>query len=106
MDVLDVEAYTHQYDFPPIELLIDEIHRREAAEIEGTAVTIGLGRDVLHLESSASLDVRAIGEAVAETVPGAGVTPRGGRDGRIEFLSGERDAGLEAGIDEVATWLG
>jgi RecJ-like exonuclease len=106
INVLDAEAYTHQYDFPPIDLLIEAIHRRELADTPGTAVTIGLKRDELHLESSAALDVRAIGEAVAEDVGGAGVTPRGGRDGRIEFLAGERDAVLEGVIDEVATWLG
>jgi len=106
INVLDAEAYTHQYDFPPIDLLIEAIHRRELADTAGTAVTIGLKRDELHLESSAALDVRAIGEAVAEDVGGAGVTPRGGRDGRIEFLAGEREAVLEGVIDEVATWLG
>jgi RecJ-like exonuclease len=106
INVLDVEAYTHQYDFPPIGLLIDAIHRREVDSSEGTTVTIGLERDELRLESSAAVDVRAIGEAVAEDVPGAGVTPRGGRDGRIEFLAGERDAVLEAVSDEVTTWLG
>ena len=106
ISILDVEEFTHQYDFPPIEVLIDELHRREMADESGTTVTIGFKRDELRLESSAALDVRAIGEAVADRLPSAGVTPRGGRDGRIEFLAGEREAVLEAVVDEVATWLG
>ncbi|MFB6113456.1 MAG: OB-fold nucleic acid binding domain-containing protein [Halodesulfurarchaeum sp.] len=104
--VLDVEEYTHQYDFPPTTLLIDELHRRLTDGEDEPTVTIGLKRDELRLQSTTSLDVRAIGDAVANRLPDAGVTTRGGRDGRIEFLAGEREAVLEAGIDEVATWLG
>ncbi|WP_070364610.1 DHH family phosphoesterase [Halodesulfurarchaeum formicicum] len=105
IDVLDVAEYTHRYDFPPTELLLAELHRREA-EASGPMVTIALDEDELFLERSTALDVRAIGEAVADRVPGGGVTPRGGRDGRIEFLSGRREAVLEAVIEEVSVWLG
>ncbi|MFP4530662.1 MAG: DHH family phosphoesterase [Halodesulfurarchaeum sp.] len=105
IDVLDVAAYTHRYDFPPTDLLLAELHRRETAEA-GATVTIALDEDELFLERSTALDVRAIGEAVADRVEGGGVTPRGGRDGRIEFLSGRRDDVLEAVIEEVSAWLG
>ena len=105
IDVLDVAAYTHRYDFPPTDLLLAEIHRRES-QADGPMVTIALDEDELFLERSTALDVRAIGEAVADRVEGGGVTPRGGRDGRIEFLSGRREAVLEAVIEEVSAWLG
>ncbi|MFB6085906.1 MAG: DHH family phosphoesterase [Halodesulfurarchaeum sp.] len=105
IDVLDVAAYTHRYDFPPTDLLLAELHRRESAD-SGATVTIALDEDELFLERSTALDVRAIGEAVADRVEGGGVTPRGGRDGRIEFLSGRRDEVLEAVIEEVSAWLG
>ena len=103
IDVLDVAAYTHRYDFPPTELLLAALHRRNE---NGATVTIALDEDELFLERSTALDVRAIGEAVADRVDGGGVTPRGGRDGRIEFLAGRRDAVLEAVIEEVSAWLG
>ncbi|MFB6109518.1 MAG: DHH family phosphoesterase [Halodesulfurarchaeum sp.] len=106
IDVLDVAAYTHRYDFPPTDLLLAELHRRESQAADGPMVTIALDEDELFLERSTALDVRAIGEAVAERVEGGGVTPRGGRDGRIEFLSGRREAVLEAVIEEVSAWLG
>jgi RecJ-like exonuclease len=105
IDVLDVAAYTHRYDFPPTDLLLAELHRREAQDSDAT-VTIALDEDELFLERSTALDVRAIGEAVADRVPGGGVTPRGGRDGRIEFLSGRREDVLDAVIEEVSAWLG
>ena len=103
IDVLDVAAYTHRYDFPPTELLLAALHRRSE---NGATVTIALDEDELFLERSTALDVRAIGDAVADRVDGGGVTPRGGRDGRIEFLAGRRDAVLEAVIEEVSAWLG
>ena len=105
IDVLDVAAYTHRYDFPPTDLLLAELHRREAQDSDAT-VTIALDEDELFLERSTALDVRAIGTAVADRVPGGGVTPRGGRDGRIEFLSGRREDVLDAVIEEVSAWLG
>jgi RecJ-like exonuclease len=105
IDVLDVAAYTHRYDFPPTDLLLAELHRRETAET-GATVTIALDEDELFLERSTALDVRAIGERVADRLPDAGVTPRGGRDGRIEFLAGRREEILEAVIEEVSAWLG
>ncbi|MFB6267277.1 MAG: OB-fold nucleic acid binding domain-containing protein [Halodesulfurarchaeum sp.] len=101
--VLDVDDYTHQYDFPPVRILIDQLHRqRNPPE---PSVTIGFKRDELLLTGSEWVDVRAVGEAVADQLPEAGVTPRGGRDGTIEFLSGERDAVIEAVVDEIAARL-
>ncbi|MFW5965414.1 MAG: OB-fold nucleic acid binding domain-containing protein [Halodesulfurarchaeum sp.] len=104
IDVLDVSAFTHRYDFPPTELLLAALHRR--ADENGPMVTIGLDEDELTIERSTALDVRAIGDAVADRVPDAGVTPRGGRDGRIEFLKGRREAVLDGVIEEVSAWLG
>ncbi len=105
IDVLDVAAYTHRYDFPPTDLLLAELHRQDDGD-QAATVTIALDEDELFIERSTALDVRAIGEAVADRLPDAGVTPRGGRDGRIEFLAGRRDQVLEAVIEEVSAWLG
>jgi RecJ-like exonuclease len=95
--VLDADAYAHRYEFPPTPLLIDELHRRTETE-GGPFVTVGLDEDDLYLRSTADLDVRAVAEAAREQAPDAGITAAGVREGRIEFLSGEREAVVEAVI--------
>ncbi|WP_276257334.1 OB-fold nucleic acid binding domain-containing protein [Haloglomus litoreum] len=98
--VLDTDSYTHRFDFPPKRLLLDELHRREA---EGDRfVTIGIAKDELFLRATEELDLRGIAEEVAEEAEHAGVAARGAREGKIEFLSGERDAVLKAVIKSVA----
>ena len=104
--VLDTDAYTHRFDFPPTRLLLDELHRREvAAEGDGPTVTIGLATDELHLRSTTDVGVREVARAVRERVPEGGVDTHGTREGTVEFLSGERDAVLEATMDAVAERL-
>ncbi|MFB6137107.1 MAG: OB-fold nucleic acid binding domain-containing protein [Halobacteriaceae archaeon] len=100
--VLDVEAYTHQYDFPPTAVLLDALHRR--AEDDAVA-TVGVGGDDLRLRAGSELDVRAVAEALAERLPEAGVRLRNGRRGRVEFLRGEREAVLDAVVPVVGSQL-
>ena len=100
MAVLDTEQFSHRFDFPSTELLLDELHR---AEREGEAfVTAGVGMDELYLRSSRPLDIRAVAEAAAEAAPEAAVTARGIREGRIEFLAGNREAARDAVLDAAA----
>ena len=101
--VLDTEQFTHQYDFPPTTLLLDELH---FVEREGeTFITAGVGTDELYLRSTGDLDIRAVAEAAAKHAPEADVTARGIREGRIEFLAGRRgavqDAVLAAAADQL-----
>jgi RecJ-like exonuclease len=100
--VLDTDSYTHRFDFPPTGLLLDELHRRDG---RGTDVTIGVGRDELQVRTSADVDLRAVVDRVAEAVPQGGVSARGTREGVVEFLAGERDAVVDAVIEEVAAEL-
>ena len=95
--VLDTDRFTHRFDFPPTTLLLDELHyvEREGAQF----VTVGVGMDELYLRSTGDLDIRTVAEAAAEAAPEADVTARGIREGRIEFLSGRREAAQEAVID-------
>ncbi|MFB6087843.1 MAG: DNA-binding protein, partial [Haloarculaceae archaeon] len=87
--VLDADAYTHRFDFPPTTLLVDELHRRHA---NGDAhVTMGVAMDELWVRTTADLDVRAVAGEAADLAPEAGITAEGVREGRIEFLSGARD---------------
>ena len=100
--VLDTSAFTHRFDFPTTDLLLDELHRRGR---ETVVATVGLDEDELRVRPSGSVDVRELGEAIAAVVPDGGVRVVGGRDGHVRFLKGERDRVLEAALEEVADTL-
>ncbi|MFB6108683.1 MAG: DHH family phosphoesterase [Haloplanus sp.] len=103
VDVLDTDAYTHRFDFPPTTLLLDELHRRNR---EGDGhLTVGVATDELYLRSDAGLDVREVAADAAERVPDGGVTAASVRDGCIEFLSGRRDAVVDAVVDAAVEHL-
>ncbi|SFR58526.1 DHH family phosphoesterase [Halogeometricum limi] len=95
--VLDADAYTHRFDFPPTSLLVDELHRRNR---EGdNYVTVATSMDELFVRATGDVDIREIAAAAREAVPEGGVTAIAVRDNRIEFLSGARDAVVDAVID-------
>jgi len=98
--VLDTDGYTHRYDFPPTPLLLDDLHRRNA---NGEAyATVGIGTDELYIRTTADVSVRDVAERAAELAPNADVATAGLREGKIEFLSGERDAVEDAVVAAVA----
>ena len=98
--VLDTDGYTHRYDFPPTPLLLDDLHRRNA---NGEAyATVGIGTDELYVRTNADVSVRDVAERAAELAPNADVATAGLREGKIEFLSGERDAVEDAVVAAVA----
>ncbi|ELY93381.1 OB-fold tRNA/helicase-type nucleic acid binding protein [Natrialba hulunbeirensis JCM 10989] len=101
--VLDTAAFTHRYNFPTTTLLLDALHRREREA--DSFVTIGLGDDELHVRATESLNVRDLGDAIAEAVPDAGVHVVGGEDGHVEFLPGERDAVRQAALEALDATL-
>ncbi|WP_058365133.1 DHH family phosphoesterase [Haloparvum sedimenti] len=98
-DVLDTEAYTHKYDFPPTPLLLDELHRRNR---EGDFATVGIGMDELYVRTTADVSVREVAAEAAETAPEADISVAGVREGKIEFLSGAREAVENAVVAAVA----
>jgi len=100
--VLDTDAYTHRYEFPPEPLLLDVLYRRHRDEY---AALVGLATDEAYVRSDADIDVRSVVEAASEHASGAALDARGARDGRIEFLAGERDAAREALLDALAAEL-
>jgi len=100
--VLDADSFAHRYDFPPTGLLADELHRRER---DVAPVTVVVSTDELYVRSDPQVDTRKLVGPVAEATPDAGVRAVGGRDGRLQFLAGERDAVLEATLSTVADVL-
>ncbi len=97
--VLDTQAYTHKYEFPSDPLLLEELYRRHRED--GVAL-VGVGEDEAYIRSDADIDVREIAEVASEHAPGAALDVRGAREGRIEFLVGERDEAREAVLDALA----
>jgi RecJ-like exonuclease len=100
--VLDTAAYTHEYEFPPLTLLLDELYRRNREE--GVAL-VGIDEDEAYVRSDRDLDVREIVESPREAAPKAALDARGAREGRVEFLSGERDAAREALLEALGSAL-
>ena len=99
-DVLDTDGYTHRYDFPPTPLLLDDLHRRRA---NGEAhATVGIGTDELYIRTTADVSVRGVAERTAELAPAADVATAGLREGKIEFISGEREAVEDAVVAAIA----
>jgi RecJ-like exonuclease len=97
--VLDTEAYTHRYEFPPTELLLDELFRRHR---DDAVALVGFDTDEAYVRSDADIDVRAVVEQASDDAPEAGLDARGAREGRIEFLAGERDAVQDAVLAALA----
>lgn len=100
--VLDTDAFTHRYDFPPKTLLLDELHRSEQ---HTDPVTLGVGTDELYLRSTADIDIREVADTAGDSAPDADLEVADIRAGRIEFLSGERDAAEMAVINATADLL-
>jgi RecJ-like exonuclease len=97
--VLDADSYSHQYDFPPTALLADALHRRA----DDLTATVVYSTDELFVRAPESVDARAVAAAAGEAVPEAGVTASGIRQNRLEFLSGAREAVVDAVADAVVT---
>jgi len=98
--VLDTDAYTHRFEFPPTGLLLEELHRREDA-----SVVVGLDRDSALLRTDLDLDLPALVASAGEHASGAGLDLGSVRDGRLEFLAGERDQVREALLDALGAEL-
>ncbi|MFB6128340.1 MAG: OB-fold nucleic acid binding domain-containing protein [Halorhabdus sp.] len=95
--VLDVDQFTHTYDFPPATLLLDELYRRS----DDLTAIVGVETDELHVRSGHELDVRELVDVADEAVEGADLEPLSTRSHRIEFLAGQRAAVVDAVLDAI-----
>lgn len=95
--VLDIDRFTHTYDFPPATLLLDELYRRS----DGLTAIVGVDEDELHVRSGHELDVRELVETADEAVEGADLEPLSTRSHRIEFLAGQRSTVVDAMLDAI-----
>ncbi len=98
VNVLDTDAFTHRYDFPPTALLCDELFRRTR---DDAPILLGVGEDELLVRHAGDLDIDAVAETTAERTPEAGVSVGAAGDERLTFLVGEREAVREAALEAV-----
>jgi RecJ-like exonuclease len=96
--VLDTDAYTHRFEFPPTHLLLDELFRRHRDEC---VAVVGIDEDEAYIRTDRDIDVRDLVETAEESAPEAALDARGAREGRVEFLRGERNAAHEALLDAL-----
>ncbi len=96
--ILDTDAYTHRYEFPPTDLLLDVLWR----ELADTDALLGIDEDEAYVRPALDLDVRSIVEEAGENAPKAGLDAAGAREGHVEFLAGERDAVRDALVAAIA----
>ena len=94
--VLDTDAFSHQYEFPPETLLLDELHRAVRADVDAV---VGISTDTLYVRTHADVDLHDLTDDVAEAVPEGGVTTRSVREGSLRYLAGERESVLDATLD-------
>ncbi|MEF8854954.1 MAG: DNA-binding protein, partial [Haloarculaceae archaeon] len=100
--VLDTEAYTHRYEFPPVALLLDELWRRNR---EDAVALLGLNTDEGRLRTDADVEVAALVNDAAMAAPRAGVGLVSPRDGEFEYLAGEREDARDAVLEALGDHL-
>jgi len=100
--VLDTDAYSHQYEFPPETLLLDELYRSVRDEVDAV---VGVDTDTLYVRTDADIDLHELVDAVDDAVPEGGVTTRSVREGSLRYLTGERDGVLDATLSSLAADL-
>jgi len=100
--VLDTDAYSHQYEFPPETLLLDELHRAVREEVDAV---VGISTDTLYVRTDADVDLHELVADVDELVPEGGVTTRSIREGTLRYLPGERDPVLDTTLDVLSADL-
>jgi RecJ-like exonuclease len=100
--VLDTEAFTHRYEFPPVALLLDEIWRRNRDE---AVALLGMNTDEGHLRTDEDVDVDAMVTDAAMGAPRAGIEAVSPRDGEFEYLAGEREEAQDAILDALGSQL-
>ncbi|MDZ7745961.1 MAG: OB-fold nucleic acid binding domain-containing protein [Halobacteriales archaeon] len=102
VSVLDMDAYTHRYDFPPKFLLLDTLHRRHR---DDTPVVVGYGKDELYVRTTGDVDLTDVAEDAAENVGDAGIDVTALRVGKLSFLSGRREESVDAVLDAIVDQL-
>ncbi|MFC7020762.1 MULTISPECIES: OB-fold nucleic acid binding domain-containing protein [Haloarcula] len=100
--VLDTDAFSHQYEFPPETLLLDELHRDVRGEADAL---VGISTDTLYVRTDADVDLHDLAEAVAAEAPEGGVATRSVREGSVRYLAGERGAVLDATLKVLSDRL-
>jgi len=101
---IDVENHAHRFTYPAPGKTTGEIHDRKVAETGDPVITIGYGPDFAVLRSDGvRLDIPEMVEQLKAEVDGGGVSGGGHLVvGSIKFVSGMREAVIEALVEKMA----
>ncbi|GGN96885.1 DHH family phosphoesterase [Haloarcula pellucida] len=101
---IDVENHAHRFTYPAPGKTTGEIHDRKVAETGDPVITIGYGPDFAVLRSDGvRLDIPRMVTELTEEVDGGGVSGGGHLVvGSIKFVSGMRDAVIDALVEKMA----
>ena len=101
---IDVENHAHRFTYPAPGKTTGEIHDRKVRETGDPVITIGYGPDFAVLRSDGvRLDIPRMVTELTEEVAGGGVSGGGHLVvGSIKFVSGMRDAVIDALVEKMA----
>ncbi|WP_276272438.1 DHH family phosphoesterase [Haloarcula litorea] len=101
---IDVENHAHRFTYPAPGKTTGEIHDRKVAETGDPVITIGYGPDFAVLRSDGvRLDIPQMVAELTEEVDGGGVSGGGHLVvGSIKFVSGRREAVIDALVEKMA----
>ena len=101
---LDVENHAYRFTYPAPGKTTGEVHDRKVAETGDPVITIGYGPDFAVLRSDGvRLDIPRMVTELTEEVDGGGVSGGGHLVvGSIKFVSGMREAVIDALVEKMA----
>lgn len=100
--VLDTDRFGNRYEFPPMRVLLRSL--LGAADVEGD-VAVGIASDYIEVYTDGPVDLSGIASALQQRTEDAGISVRGGRYGRVQFLEGRRDDVARVAPDAIAAAL-
>jgi RecJ-like exonuclease len=98
---IDLDKFTHRYQFPPTELLLLGL-----IEKEQVAVLIGSDTTNIYVESRGIIDLKELGKDIKSMAGKNGsINIRGISRGEISFVPGDREEVLEAVVESIVKQL-
>jgi len=98
---IDLDKFTHRYQFPPTELLLLGL-----IEKEQVAVLIGSDTTNIYVESRGIIDLKELGKDIKSMAGKNGSINIGGISrGEISFVPGDREEVLEAVVESIVKQL-
>lgn len=96
--LLDAEAHSHRFDFPPRDILAEELYRAERDAGHGDVIVV-FDRDHCYIHGTTGQSRTELADRIGDRIPDAGVQAK--RD-RLSYLAGRQDAVRQVLIEELS----